>query len=191
MTSDSARTITRAERETARERAAELLDGAGVVLTDDERESIEIVDYGLGDLDAVGTEIVVYENNERYCAKELVLFPGQTCPEHRHPPFDDYPGKRETFRCRWGEVYLYVETGSGEETSPEAWTVSPPMREEHYTASEEIHLTPGEQYTIPPDTHHWFAAGEDGAVISEFSSMSADEEDVFTDPEIDRMAGSY
>lgn len=184
------------ERAQARERAAALLADAGVVLTDDEREEIEVVDYGLGDLESVGTEIVVYENNDRYCAKELVLFPGQTCPEHRHPPFDDYPGKRETFRCRAGEVYLYVE---GEDDSrdecddpnSEDWSVSPPMREEFYTASEEVHLEPGEQYTIPPDTRHWFVAGEEGAVISEFSSPSYDETDVFTDPGIDRMAGSY
>ncbi|USZ78222.1 D-lyxose/D-mannose family sugar isomerase (plasmid) [Halorussus vallis] len=158
---------------------------------------MEVVDYGLGDLDRVGTEIVVYENNDRYCAKELVLFGGQTCPEHRHPPFDDYPGKRETFRVRWGEVYLYVEDESADDSvessadSDSPRSVDPPMREEHYTASEEIHLEPGEQYTIPPDTRHWFVAGEDGAVISEFSSPSFDEKDVFTDPKIDRMAGSY
>lgn len=187
---------TEAERERARERAADLLESAGVVLTDDEREEMEVVDYGLGDLESVGTEIVVYVNDERYCAKELVLFPGQTCPEHRHPPIDgfrgveDYPGKQETFRCRWGEVYLYVE-GDGEGADPEEWSVEPPMREEHYTAGEEVHLEPGEQYTIPPDTRHWFKAGEEGAVVSEFSSMSVDEKDVFTDPEIDRMAGSY
>ncbi|MFC7079022.1 D-lyxose/D-mannose family sugar isomerase [Halorussus caseinilyticus] len=182
------------ERERARERAASMLADAGVVLTDDERAGMEVVDYGLGDLESVGTEIVVYVNDDRYCAKELVLFPGQTCPEHRHPPFDDYPGKRETFRCRAGEVYLYVETEDADDASAsdrDGWSVSPPMREEFYTASEEIHLEPGDQYTIPPDTRHWFVAGEQGAVVSEFSSPSYDEKDVFTDPEIDRMAGSY
>ncbi|WP_281275365.1 D-lyxose/D-mannose family sugar isomerase [Halorussus ruber] len=194
---------TEQERQRARERAAEMLADAGVVLTEAEREEMEVVDYGLGNLEAVGTEIVVYVNDDRYCAKELVLFPSQTCPEHRHPPFEDhagvesYPGKRETFRCRAGEVYLYVE-GDGDdggdasdETPREEWSVRPPMREEYYTASEEIHLEPGEQYTIPPDTRHWFKAGEEGAVISEFSSPSYDEKDVFTDPKIDRMAGSY
>jgi D-lyxose ketol-isomerase len=194
----TARSDAERERARARERAADMLADAGVVLTDGEREEIEVVDYGLGELEAVGTEIVVYVNDDRYCAKELVLFPGQTCPEHRHPPFEDhggvesYPGKRETFRCRAGEVYLYVETeDASEETPREEWSVSPPMREEFYTARKEVHLDPGEQYTIPPDTRHWFEAGEDGAVISEFSSPSYDEKDVFTDPEIDRMAGSY
>ncbi|WP_158059315.1 D-lyxose/D-mannose family sugar isomerase [Halorussus halophilus] len=184
-----------AEREQARERAADLLHEAGVVLTGDERREMEVVDYSFDRLEEVGTEIVVYENNDRYCAKELVLFDGQTCPEHRHPPFDDYPGKQETFRCRWGDVYLYVEGEEASESESDGTlqnpTVEPPFRDEYYTASEEIHLTPGEQYTIPPDTRHWFVAGEDGAVISEFSSPSFDEEDVFTDPKIDRMESSY
>jgi D-lyxose ketol-isomerase len=50
----------------------------------------------------------------------------------------------------------------------------------------EIALRPGEQYTIPPDTLHWFQAGPEGAVVSEFSSRSTDENDIFTNPEIRR-----
>jgi D-lyxose ketol-isomerase len=49
-------------------------------------------------------------------------------------------------------------------------------------------LRPGGQYTIPPDTLHWFQAGPDGAVVTEFSSTSRDELDVFTDPRIRRTA---
>ena len=101
-------------------------------------------------------------NTERVCAKELVLFPNQICPEHRHPPVGGDPGKEETFRCRRGSVVLHV-AGEGE-----------------------ITLGPGEQYTIEPDTLHWFQAGPEGAVISEFSTQSRDELDVFSDPRIVR-----
>ncbi|HEY2073381.1 MAG TPA: cupin domain-containing protein [Gaiellaceae bacterium] len=144
----------------ARERAAAMLADAGIVLT--RGESIDVVDFGLGRLDEVGLQLVVYENNERYCAKELVLFPDQMCAEHRHPPVGDDPGKQETFRCRTGMVTLWVD-GHGEMT-----------------------LRPGDQFTIPPDTLHWFRAGEDGAIVSEFSTTSRDELDVFTDPQITR-----
>ena len=51
----------------------------------------------------------------------------------------------------------------------------------------EIALSPGQQYTIPPDTLHWFQAGDEGAIVSEFSSISRDESDVFTDPRIRRI----
>jgi D-lyxose ketol-isomerase len=112
----------------------------------------------------------------------LVLWPNQTCPEHRHPPVGDDPGKEETFRCRSGSVYLYVE---GEPSSAPA--CKPRTCEDAYTVWHEIYLQPGDQYTIPPNTLHWFQAGPSGAVISEFSTCSTDENDVFTDKRIQRM----
>ena len=148
--------------EEARERAAAMLAEAGIVLTPLEREQIEIADFGLGRLDEVGLQIVVYVNTDRVCAKELVLFPYQHCPEHRHPPVDGEPGKEETFRVRRGVVHLHVD-GAGD-----------------------IVLEPGEQYTIPPNTLHSFEAGDEGAVVSEFSTTSRDALDVFTDPQIVR-----
>jgi D-lyxose ketol-isomerase len=153
--------ITREEQREAQAYAAEQLAAAGVVLTDADRGSIEVADFGLGRLRDIGLMVLVYVNTDRYCAKELVLYPDQTCPEHRHPPFDVTPGKEETFRCRSGLVRLYLD-------------------------DEEIVLRPGEQRTIPPDTLHWFQAGEEGAVVSEFSSASRDDLDVFTDPEVRR-----
>ena len=146
----------------ARERAAAMLDEAGIVLTPHEREGIEIADFGLGRLDEIGLQIVVYVNTERVCAKELVLFPHQRCPEHRHPPFEGEPGKEETFRVRRGVVHLQVE------------------------GADDIVLRPGDQYTIPPNTLHSFEAGDEGAIVSEFSTTSRDALDVFTDPRIVR-----
>ena len=153
--------ITAEQLEDARSRAREYLHRADIVLTPEESANIEVADFGLGELKSTGLQLVVYVNTQRVCAKELVLFPRQTCPEHRHPPFDGTPGKEETFRCRRGSVKLVV-------------------------AGEEIDLGPGDQYTIPPDTLHWFQAGPDGAVVTEFSSASRDELDVFTDPRIVR-----
>ena len=146
----------------ARARAAAMLADAGIVLTPAEREQLEVADFGLGRLEEVGLQLVVYVNTERVCAKELVLFPHQLCPEHRHPPVGDDPGKEETFRCRAGSVLLWVD-GHGE-----------------------VALEPGDQFTIPPDTLHRFRAGDEGAIVSEFSTRSRDETDVFTDPRITR-----
>jgi len=174
--------ITRSEYEKAQKRAIEYLQRAGMVLTPQEEKAVEVADFGMGDLNNIGLQLVVYINNERYCAKELVLFPHQTCPEHLHPDIGRKPGKQETFRCRWGVVYLFVP---GEKTpNPH---VSPPRgREKYFTARHEIVLKPGDQYTLPPKTKHWFQSGDEGAIVSEFSSMSVDEKDVFTDPEIQR-----
>jgi D-lyxose ketol-isomerase len=174
--------IPRKELEAAQQRAAHMLEAAGIVLTPRERESLEVADFGLGELETTGLEIITYVNTARVCAKELVLFPGQTCPEHRHPPVHGGPGKEETFRCRRGLVYLYVE---GEPT-PQPRAALPVGHEAWYTVRHEIALRPGEQYTIPPDTRHWFQAGPEGALVSEFSTASTDEHDIFTDPHIQR-----
>src|SRR5881275_3107123 len=100
--------LTREQLLYAQARAREYLDRAGIVLTVDEGQNIEVADFGLGELETTGLELITYVNTERVCAKELVLFPRQTCPEHRHPAVGGQPGKEETFRCRWGEVFLYV-----------------------------------------------------------------------------------
>jgi len=172
--------LTRDEVTLARARAAAVLADAGIALTPAEAARIEIADFGLSRLEETGLEVVVYVNTERVCAKELVMFPRQLCPEHRHPPFDGTPGKEETFRCRAGVVYLYTE---GVPTpDPAART----RDDEVLTVWHEIVLEPGDQYTIRPNTLHWFQAGDEGAVVSEFSTQSRDELDIFTDPKIQR-----
>lgn len=167
----------------AQRQAAAVLAEAGIVLTEEERSRLEIADFGLNELNATGLEVLTYVNNDRYCAKELVMFPRQTCPEHLHPPVGDDPGKMETFRCRKGKVWLYVEGTA----TPSIQARVPVNSEPYYTVFHEIELNPGEQYTIAPGTLHWFQAGDAGAVVSEFSSMSRDESDIFTDPRIKRI----
>lgn len=172
------------EIDEARVRALSYYEKAHIVLTSEEKKNIEVSDFGLKDLEHTGLELVVYVNTDIYCAKEMVLFPGQTCPEHRHAPIPEvgWKGKQETFRCRYGSVYLYVE---GEPTPN--YHCHPVKENTCYTVFHEIKLLPGEQYTIQPDTRHWFMAGEEGAVISEFSTSSRDDYDIFTDPDIRRI----
>lgn len=173
--------LTREQIRTAREGALAALRDAGVVVTDEEAATLEVSDFGLGELARTGLQILVYVNTERVCAKELVLMPGQTCPEHRHVGDGSEEGKEETFRVRRGEIWLYVD---GEPTPHPRAT---PMRREHYDAWHEIVLRPGDQHTIMPGVRHWFQAGPEGAVVTEFSTRSTDERDVFTDPEIRRI----
>ena len=171
--------ITKEQLADAQTRAAEMAAKHGIVFTPEERAQIEVADFGLAELESTGLEIVTYINTDRYCAKELMLFPWQTCPEHRHPTVDGQTGKMETFRCRAGQVYLCVP---GDNTMKHAR----PPKGGTYTVFHEIVLNPGEQYTIPPNTLHWFQAGDEGAIVSEFSSTSRDDVDFFTDERIKR-----
>jgi len=175
--------MTRSEAEAYRQTAQSYLKRAGVVLTPAEKRGLEVADLGLGEFETTGLVLHTYVNTERVCAKELVLLPRQTCPQHKHPPVAGEAGKEETFRCRWGTVYLYVE---GEATR-EPQAQPPAHRRDSYTVRHEVILNPGEQYTLLPDTWHWFQGGAEGAVVSEFSTRSRDEADLFTDADVRRL----
>ena len=158
---------------------------AGIVITEAEKNRIEVADFGLGMVEKIGLQILTYVNTERCCAKEMVLRPLQTCPEHIHMNGKEngveFVGKEETFRVRRGVCYLYV-SGEGKKEDIKA-----KMPETKVTVYHEIILREGEQYTMQPNTRHWFQAGEEGAIISEFSTKSRDESDVFEDERIKRI----
>lgn len=171
----------RSEMKKCAERAIGYFEKAGIVLTDAEKVKIEVADFGLNRVENVGLQLITYVNTQRVCAKEMVLFPHQSCPEHRHVDSYGNPGKEETFRCRMGKVYLYVD-GEGEKDK-----ILASLPESRVTVFHEIVLNPGDQYTLYPGTNHWFQGGPEGAVVSEFSTRSTDETDVFTDGDIVRM----
>jgi D-lyxose ketol-isomerase len=174
--------ISKQQYDDAVDRAVRMMAEAGMVITPEEQARFEVADFGLNELEKTGLEVLTYVNTDRVCAKEIVMFPRQTCPEHWHPTKGAKLGKEETFRCRWGTVYLYVP---GEPT--EHPNGRPPQGSEpHYTVMHEVCLRPGEQYTLLPNTKHWFQAGGEGAIVSEFSTRSTDDEDIFSDPRIKR-----
>lgn len=161
----------------------EYFEKAQITLTEEEVSRLEIADFGLNQIRDFGLQLIEYVNTDRCCAKDLVLLPRQTCPEHLHPPVGDSPGKEETFRCRLGTVHLYVPG----ESVANPLAVVPEHKKETFTVWNEVTLQAGEQYTLAPNTLHWFQAGDKGALISEFSTTSTDENDIFTDPSINRI----
>ena len=172
--------MTKQEYDAQVEKALAYFDKAAIVLTGEEKANVEVADFGLGRVNEIGLQLVVYINTDRVCAKEMVLLPGQTCPEHMHVPTAGIAGKEEAFRCRFGEVYLYV---AGEKNVD---AIKATIPSSDVTVFHEVVLHPGEQYTIMPETLHWFQGGPAGAVVSEFSTRSTDETDVFTDKAIVR-----
>ncbi len=175
--------LTRQEIESARTQAVDYFGKVGIVLTAQEQERIEVADFGLSSLDDFGVQLITYVDTERVGAKDLVLMPGQTVPEHRHPPVNGSEGKEETFRCLWGAIYMYVE-GSFTE-NPHAHV--PDSHRPFLTVWHEITLEPGDQYTVYPNRLHWFQAGPQGAVFSEFSTAGTDAYDIYTHPGVKRI----
>ena len=136
--------ITKEELILRQEQCHELFRKGGIFITPAEKSQIEIADFGLGDFERLGLGVLVYVNTDRCCAKELAMLPGQTCPEHLHPPVGTEPGKEETFRCRWGKVFLYVEGGP----TPNPACRPPEGGENAYTICHEIALNPGDLINV-------------------------------------------
>ena len=167
--------------------AAAQMRAAGLSLRDEEAAQIEIADFGLGRYNEFGLAIHVYVNTKRCCAKELMMLPGQSCPEHRHPPVDGEPGKEETFRVRQGEVWLHLAGDHESSAQQAALQRLPADKRDTVTVYRTVHLLSGDQATLGPNVKHWFTAGPQGAVVSEFSTRSRDEADIFTDAAIRRV----
>jgi len=94
--------LSKSEFENTKNKTLEYFNKAGIATSETEKGNIEDADFKLNRLDEIGLKILVFVNTERCCVKELVLFPYQLCPEHRHPDINDIQRKEETFRCRWG-----------------------------------------------------------------------------------------
>ena len=174
--------LTRKQYKEAQQRALEYMLRAGVVLSEEEKENINVADFGLSDLEHQGGQILTFFNTDRISAKIIVLFPWQILPEHWHPAIENDIGKEEAMRVRWGEVYLYVP---GEPT-PHPRGKIPEGEKENFTVWHEVTLKPGSQYIIPPRMVHWFQAGEGGAVIDDYSSTARDLQDGFTNSRVVR-----
>ncbi len=174
--------ITKEQQRNAQMRAAEMIRAAGIHIDDQEAKSIEVVDFGLSNLDKEGVQVLTLVQTERISIKVLVLFPNQTEPEHWHPPVGDDPGKEETIRVVSGTVYFYIP---GEDTFKEGFFVE--GKEDFYSMRNEIVMQPCGQITLQPGEKHWFQARAEGAVMYSFSTIARDALDQFTDPNIERI----
>ena len=177
--------VTAAQREAAIKKAIEYYDKAGIYLKDEEKANLEVADMGLGMFEQIGIIIHTYISTKRVSAKEMVLLPYQICPEQTHPPYNECEGKEESFRVRYGTLYVYTE---GEPVPKEKMFARlPEGKESTFSVSHEIRLNKGDQYTISPNVTHWIAGGPEGCVVSEFATANTDEIDRYADSAIRRM----
>ena len=166
----------------ARQKAAEMIQNAGLVVKDEEIAQMDIADFGLSNLYKEGAQILTFFNTDRVSAKVIALFPNQTEPEHWHTAVGEDPGKEETVRVAWGAVRFYVP---GEVNMEKGFI--PKGKEQYYTVRHEIIMEAGDQITLAPGKKHWFQAGDEGVVLYTFSSAARDALDPFTDPFIVRV----
>jgi D-lyxose ketol-isomerase len=174
--------ITRDTYTKAREKALRIAAKAALALSGEEVKTMDVADFGLSNLDVEGAEIVSLFDTSQLCARLIVLFAGQTEPEHNHIPIGDHPGKQEVVRVVYGTMYFYLP---GDDTMRHGSI--PEGKDAYYTCRNEIVMKPGDQLVLEPGTPHWFQAGPDGAAMYSFSTPARDNLDTFTDPSIVRQ----
>lgn len=174
--------IRRSQVRELQQQAVRLLGQAGIRLSAQERGRIEVADFGLGRPEREGAQIFTFVQTDRYAAKVITLLPGQTLPEHWHPPVGDDPGKQETVRVAWGTLYM------GLAGPPVALRAAIPAGKEGvYSLRHEVVLGPAGSRTFQPGEKHWFQGGPEGVVVYSFSSVVRDALDGFTDPAVERI----
>jgi len=163
------------------QKSIEMIEAAGIFLTDADKEKITAADFGLSNLKEEGIQILTMFDEDKIAGKILVLLPFQTEPEHWHPRVGEDPGKDEIIRALGGELYFYIP---GKDNMTKGFIVE--GKEKYYTMRNEVDMKPGDQLILPAGTKHWFQAGPSGAVMYSFSTKVRDTLDQFTDPMIVR-----
>jgi len=166
------------QKDELKNNALDLLNESGFKLTDQEIESIEANDFGLNNFEEEGFFLIDLVRTDRVRVNILILLPNQNLPQHLHPSYTDEEGKEETLRVLYGETKVYVE---GDQNKP--YIKIPSKKEPYYTSRYEIHLGLGEQYSVKPNTKHWFQAGPKGSVNIAFQNRVNEDFNLFYDPE--------
>jgi D-lyxose ketol-isomerase len=164
-----------------KERSAALIDKAGLGFTAEEKNKIDVADFGLSDIYKEGVQILTFFDTDRIAGKLLILLSDQTEPEHWHPAIENNPGKQEIIRALWRELRFYIPG-----VNNMRFGFIPEGQESNFTVRHEIIMKPGDQLVLEPGTKHWFQAGPEGALLYSFSTTVCDIKDGFTDPKIVR-----
>jgi D-lyxose ketol-isomerase len=159
-----------------KQKAKDLIQKSGLVLSSDEWSQLAVNDMGLGDFDSEGFLFVDILRSERLRITVLVLLPHQTLPQHVHPPYEGEQGKEETLRVLYGHTKVFVEGDASENAR------IPAGKGQYYTAKHEIALDAGGQYRIEPGIKHWFQAGPEGSVNMTFQNRVDETKNLFDDP---------
>ncbi len=173
--------LTRNQYQSAKTRAGELLIQSGIVVSEKEIDAMDIVDFGLSNLEKEGAQIISLFETQKVAARVIVLFPWQAEPEHWHIGQNNYAGKEETIRVISGRLLVYVE---GEDTF--AYGKIPEGKEAYYTSRHELLLGPCDTVTFMPKAKHWFQAMDEPCVFYTMSTLALDALDPFSDPDVVR-----
>ncbi len=142
-----------------------------------------ISDFNLNQFMTAGMAGIFWIINmdHKFTGVEMFLLPGQSIPEHWHVATENASAKFESGHVRYGSITLFTE-GS---PLPDVEDRIPYFQRDIVKARKEQVLNAGDVgFTEKKEERHWFIAGQEGAIITEYASAHDGEGVRFTDPTI-------
>lgn len=135
-------------------------------LTDQLREGLWVMDFGMGDFVNCGMGGIFWVNNKEfsYFGHEIYLLPLQMIGEHKHIT-TTVPCKMEAWQVRYGSIYNF---GEGEATNPPLVDLPESQKDTIVSKHCEL-LKQGEIRELKtPEAWHFMMGGPEGAIVTEY-----------------------
>lgn len=146
-------------------------------------EEFWVADFNLKNFVDVGMAGIfwIINTKHKYTGVEMFLLPGQSIPEHWHVATKDASTKFESCHVRYGSITLFTEG----EAKPDVADRIPQYQREIVKARKEKVLNPGEiGFAEKEGEKHWFKAGPEGAIMTEYATVHDGDGVRFSDPSI-------
>ncbi len=165
----------------------DMCDRLGYPVSENLRENLWVLDFGLGEFPEVGMGGIfwAHENENGVFGHEILLLPNQMLPEHAHYPHDGKPAKYECWQARAGETYCFGEVGEDASKFPH---VKIPESQKNEVTVNKVALSTAEKGNViwlnRLEAFHFQIAGPEGAVVCEYGTYHQNDGNRFTNKKI-------
>ena len=165
----------------------DMMQRLGYPISDNMRENMWAIDFGLGDFPNVGMGGIFWaqENKHGVFGHEILLLPNQLLVEHWHVPADGLPAKNECWQARAGVTYCFGEEGEDASKYPH---VKVPASQKDFVTVNKVAVADAKKGNIvwlnKLGARHYQIAGPEGAVVTEYGSFHGPNAQRFTNPNV-------
>lgn len=171
----------------AKQAYIDMMERLGYPVSDNMRENMWAIDFGLGDFPAVGMGGIFWAHDEKsgVFGHEILLLPNQMLIEHYHLPVKakNMPAKNECWMAKAGTSYCFGEEGEEASKYP---NVKVPESQKDFVTVNKVAVADSKKGNViwlnKLEARHYQIAGPEGAVVAEYGAFHCGEGVNFTNP---------
>lgn len=175
------------DEKAAKQAYFDMMKDLGYPISDNMRENMWAIDFGLGDFPAVGMGGIFWaqENEHGVFGHEILLLPNQMLVEHYHVAADGLPAKNECWQARAGSTYCLGEVGEDMSKFP---NLKIPESQKNFVTQKKVTLACSKKGNVvwlsKTLARHSQIAGPRGAVVTEYGAFHGNNAQRFTNPNV-------